>query len=199
MRKAVKPFVLAVYTSDPSSMSLASLFPPLGELSTRRGRRPRGPAALLPRRETALQRGERPRPPPRARTPNRAGRTPGDRCPGPGRDGPSPATTGPCLRSPRERRSRSGGVRALPEAALAALGEDVCKLGWEAVLIRQRHAATTATSSADVNDGYTFDVRFETPEGEPPVRAHTVVVATPSKISASLLDPLAPARRASAA
>ncbi|MBE9097379.1 protoporphyrinogen oxidase, partial [Tychonema sp. LEGE 07203] len=79
---------------------------------------------------------------------------------------------------PGELGSFKGGLKALPEAIAAQLG-DRLKLNWHLTRL-------------DRTERETYIAVFSTPDGQQEVEARTVVLTTPAYVTAELLEPLQP-------
>ncbi len=152
MQRLVEPFVSGVYAGDPQQLSAAAAFGRVTKMADLGGGLVAG--ALLSARK-------RPPQPPLTKG---ALKTVAD---------PNVPKT-----RPGELGSFKGGLKALPEAIAAQLG-DRLKLNWHLTRL-------------DRTERETYIAVFSTPNGQQEVEARTVVLTTPAYVTAELLQPLQP-------
>ena len=149
MQRLVEPFVSGVYAGDPQQLSAAAAFGRVTKMADAGGGLVAG-ALLSARKKPPLGKG--------------ALKTVAD---------PNVPKT-----KPGELGSFKGGLKALPEAIAAQLG-DRLKLKWHLTRI-------------DRTPRNTYIAVFSTPDGQQEVEARTVVLTTPAYVTAELLEPLQP-------
>ncbi|WP_293152211.1 MULTISPECIES: protoporphyrinogen oxidase [unclassified Microcoleus] len=152
MQRLVEPFVSGVYAGDPQQLSAAAAFGRVTKMADAGGGLVAG--ALLSARK-------RPPQPPLGKGGLKIVADPN-----------VPQT------KPGELGSFKGGLKALPEAIAANLG-DRLKLNW--------HLTRLDRTPRD-----TYIAVFSTPDGQQEVEARTVVLTTPAYVTAELLQPLQP-------
>jgi len=207
--KVVEPVLSTIYTGDPTQMSLSAVFPFFGDLAAAADDTPGGllhcyVMSKKIQNQKKIDNGKniswnqvdagKDLLPPRDDDTYYGGALP---------DVPKGASL-----------SFNGGLQALPNAVRSKLGDDICRLGWKAISIQPSFSASstgeiseednissdndddkeeeegaTATTTKVKEKNDSFDVRFETSDGEEKiVRATAVVVSTPPSVSASLLS-----------
>ena len=149
MQRLVEPFVSGVYAGDPQQLSAAAAFGRVTKMADLGGGLVAG-ALLSARKKPPLGKG--------------ALKTVAD---------PNVPKT-----KPGELGSFKGGLKALPEAIAANLG-DRLRLNWHLTRL-------------DRTERETYIAVFSTPDGQQEVEARTVVLTTPAYITAELLQPLQP-------
>ncbi|MEG5055259.1 MULTISPECIES: protoporphyrinogen oxidase [unclassified Microcoleus] len=152
MQRLVEPFVSGVYAGDPQQLSAAAAFGRVAKMADLGGGLMAG--ALLSARK-------RPPQPPLTKGGLKTVADPN-----------VPKTR------PGELGSFKQGLKALPEAIAAELGDRV-KLNWHLTRLQRTQRET-------------YIAVFSTPDGQQEVEARTVVLTTPAYVTADLLQPLQP-------